>query len=223
MMVPFLAILRKDLRLELRGGESSVTMAVLSVLVLVVIVLAFGPAGERRLENAAGALWVALIMAGMLGATRNMLAERESGCLRGLLLSPVDPTIVFAAKSTATFALMALAEIAALLMVMLFFNLEAGAVGRLLPVVLLGSLGMAPLATLLAAVSGRLRAGDMLLPVLLVPLFVPALIAGVRCSATILNGGGMAQSGPWLSVLLAFDVMFLVAGYLLFEFVLRED
>jgi heme exporter protein B len=94
---------------------------------------------------------------------------------------------------------------------------------RLVPAVLLGALGFAALATLLAAISSRLRGGDLVLPLLAVPMFVPALIAGVKASAAALAGAPLAGSAVWIKVLVAFDVMFVAAGYLLFEYVAGEE
>ena len=165
-----------------------------------------------------------MIFSGMLGATRALSAERENGCIRALLLSPVDPATLYAAKLAAAFIFMAVAEVAAILMMVLFFNLDFDArIIRLVPVILLGALGFAALATLLAAISGRTRAGDLLLPMLAVPMFVPALIAGVKASAAALAGEPIAAMGAWLKILLAFNVLFVASGYLLFEFVAGED
>ena len=222
-MAKMLAILRKDLRLELRSGLSTIALVSLSLLILVVLVFAL-PASATGAEPAAGALWVAMIFSGMLGATRALSAERENGCIRALLLSPVDPATIYAAKLAAAFIFMAVAEIAAILMMVLFFNLDFDSrIIRLAPVILLGALGFAALATLLAAISGRTRAGDLLLPMLAVPMFVPALIAGVKASAAALAGEPIAAMGAWLKILVAFDVLFVASGYLLFEFVAGED
>lgn len=221
----FAAILRKDLRLELRGGESTVTLAALSLLILVVMVFALNPAGGARdAGTAAGALWVALIFAGMLGATRVLMAERDNGCIRGLLLSPVDRAMLYCAKLAAASIFMALAEFAATLIMVLFFNLEFDSrLGLLAPILVLGTLGFAAVSTLLAAISGRLRAGDLLLPLLAVPMFVPALIAGVKASGAALAGEPFAAFAQWLKILAAFDLLFVSAGYLLFEHVIGED
>jgi len=106
----------------------------------------------------------------------------------------------------------------------LFFNLTFDdRLLRLTPLTALGALGFAALATLLAAITGRVRAGDLLLPILIVPLFVPALIAGVKGSGAALAGAQLANLLQWLKILVAFDVLFLAAGYLLFEYVARED
>src|SRR5579875_698789 len=211
----FTALVRKDLQLEMRSGESVVALLALGLLILVVMVMAFGPAaGARRAEVAAGALWIALIFAAMLGASQAMLAELESGCIRGLLLSPLQPATVFAAKLTVALLFMTVAGAAVLVLMVVLFNLQFG-VGliRLLPVFALGCLGLAALCTLLAAISGRVRAGAMLLPALLIPLYIPALIAGSKASALVLAGQPLSAAAAWLKILLAFDLLFVVAGY----------
>jgi heme exporter protein B len=224
-MAGFSTIIRKDLRLEVRRGEGTITLIALSLLILVVLVFALDPAGgSRDAATAAGALWVALVFAGMLGATRVLLAERDNGCIFGLLLSPVDPATIYCAKLIAAFIFMTIAEAATVVIMVLFFNLEFDLrMARLAPVLALGTLGFAALATLLAAVSGRIRGGDLLLPLLAVPMFVPALIAGVKASGAALAGAPFEALAQWIKILVAFDVLFLGAGYLLFEHVIRED
>jgi len=224
-MAGFVAVLRKDLRLELRSGESTIALVALSLLILVVLVFALDPiGGERDAGTAAGALWVALIFAGMIGSTRAILAERDNGCIRALILSPLDRGALFAAKLSAAFIFMAAAEVAAVILMVLFFNLDFDVrLLRLAAVIALGVLGFSALSTLLAAISGRMRAGDLLLPLLAVPMFVPALIAGVRASGAALTGAHFVAMAQWLKILVAFDVIFLTAGYLLFEQVVAED
>ena len=221
----FVAILRKDLRLEVRSGESTIAMVALSLLILVVMVFALDPAGGvRDAGTAAGALWVALIFAGMIGSTRALLAERDNGCIRALMLSPLDRGALYAAKLVAAFIFMAIAEAAAVLLMVLFFNLDFdGRLLRLAPVIALGALGFSALATLLAAISGRLRAGDLILPLLAVPMFVPALIADVKASGAAITGAPFGAIAQWLKILVAFDVIFVTVGYLLFEHVVAED
>src|SRR5580704_7377606 len=208
----FAAVLRKDLRLELRSGESTLALLALSMLVLVVLVFALDAARVRSVDAAAGALWVAMVFAGMLGA------------IRGLLLSPLDPATLYAAKLAAAFIFMAVAEVGAVILMVLFFNLDFdGSTVRLAPILVLGAIGFSALATLLSAITGRTRGGDMLLPILAVPIFVPALIAGVKASAATLAGAPFAAMGDWLKIMIAFDVLFVTAGYLLFEYVIGQD
>lgn len=223
-MGAFAAILRKDLRLEIRSGQSTIALFALSLLIMVVLVFALSPEPRDRVHDAAGALWVALVFAGMLGATRCVLAENENGCMRALTLSPVDPAALYGAKLAAAFVFMAVAEWAAVILIVLFFNLDFGAeLLSLAPSLLLGTLGFSALATLLAAISGRTRAGDLLLPLLAVPIFIPALIAGVKASEAALSGAPLLDSRQWLGILVAFDVLFVTLGAILFEHVIGED
>jgi heme exporter protein B len=119
---------------------------------------------------------------------------------------------------------MAVAEAAALVLMVLFFNLnfDYGLI-RMLPVIALGLFGFAALAIMLAAISGHTRLGDLILPMLAVPIYVPALIAGVKASAVLLAGGPFAAASVWMKILIAFDVIYTVAGYLLFEHVAAEQ
>ena len=220
----FGAMLRKDLRLELRSGRSTVALIALSLLILTTLVFALDPEIARGPDAAAGALWVALVFSGMLGATRSLVSESDNACLRALLLSPVDRATLYAAKLAAAFIFMAVAEVAGVAIMVVFFNLEfGGGTLNVAPVLALGALGFAALATLLAAISSRSRGGDLLLPLLAVPMFVPALIAGVKASAAALSGQPLTSAARWIEILAAFDVLFVSAGYLLFEYVIGEE
>lgn len=221
----FIAVLRKDLTLELRGGESMIALVALAILILVVMVFALDPVGGAAgAPLAAGALWVATIFAGMAGAARAVLAERDNGCLRALYLSPLDRGALFLAKLAAASIFMIVAEAAVVVMLALFFNLDFDwRLARMLPALALGLVGFAALATLLAAISGRVRAGDLLMPLLAVPMYVPALIAGVKASAAALAGAPWSAIGQWLRIMAAFDVLFVAAGFILFEHLLGED
>jgi heme exporter protein B len=219
----FSAILRKDLRLELRSGESTITLILLSLLILTVLTFAFNaPAGEPAI--AAGALWVAMIFAGTIAATRVLISEWQNGCIRCLILSPAGCEAIYCAKLVASFLFMVVAQVAATVLMVLFFNLDFG-IGliRLAPVLAMGALGFAALTTLLAVIQVQIRTGDLLLPLLAVPVFVPALLAGVKASNAALAGLPFAAFAQWLKILAACDIVFVGAGYLLFEQVIGED
>jgi heme exporter protein B len=221
-MSAFTAIVRKDLRLELRSGESTISLIFLTLLVLTVLTFALNAPGDPAI--AAGAFWVALIFAGTLGGTRALLGEWQNGCIRGLMLTPAERVSIYGAKLVASFLFMAVAEVAATVIMVLFFNLNFGIrLLRLAPVLSMGALGFAALTTLLAAIQVQIRTGDLLFPLLAIPLFVPALIAGVKASNGALSGLSFAGFAQWLKILAAFDILFLAGGYLLFEQVITED
>ena len=217
-----LAILAKDLRIEWRTKESVASFAVLAVLLLVVFLVAHDPTPAVAPLLAPSVLWATFVFTGLLGIQRAFLLERENDCLAGLLTAPVDPAAIYAGKLVANVTLLAVLQAFVLPLVALFLHLDVGGVlPALVLVLLLGNLGFASLATLFAAVAVRVRAREVMLPVLLLPLLVPLVIAGVKATQAVL-AGGLARAGEPLGVLLAFDVIFGVAGWLLFPYVVRD-
>lgn len=218
-----LAILWKDLLIELRTKETLAALLLLGLLTLVVLSFAFDPSSPLREAAAPGVLWVALIFAGTLGMNRSLLRERDHDCLHGLLLAPVDRGTIYLAKTAANFLFMVAAQVVLLPLFAFFFNLPLGStIAALVPVLLLGLLGFAAVGTLFAAVSLRTRAREVMLPLLMLPLAAPLLIAGIQASAQLLAGQPFAAVGHWLRLIGAFDVVFLVVGWLAFEYVVEE-
>jgi len=218
-----LAILWKDLLIELRTKETLASLLLLGLLTLVVLSFAFDPTSPLREAAAPGVLWVALIFAGTLGMNRSLLREREHDCLHGLLLAPLDRGTIYFAKTAANFLFMVAAQVVLLPLFVFFFNLPLlNTVLMLTPVLLLGLLGFAAVGTLFAAVSLRTRAREVMLPLLMLPLAAPLFLAGIGASAQLLAGQPFAAVAHWLRLLGAFDVVFLVVGWLGFEYVVEE-
>jgi len=213
-----LAILWKDLLIELRTKETLALLLLLGLLILVVLSFAFDPTTPLRDAAAPGVLWVAMIFAGTLGMNRSLLRERDNECLSGLLLAPLDRGTIYLAKTAANFLFMAAAQLVLLPLFVFFFNLPLVAtVTGLAPLLLLGLLGFAAIGTLFAAVSLRTRAREVMLP-----LAAPLFIAGIQATTQILLGQATATIGHWLRLIVAFDVVFLVVGWLTFESVVEE-
>jgi len=217
-----LAVLRKDMRIEWRTRESLASMVVLGVLLVVIFSVAFDPAPVDAPRLAPSVLWAAFVFTGLLGVQRGFVLEREQDCLGGLLASPLDPAALYLGKLAANVVLLAATQALVVPLVAVLLHVDVGrALPSLLLVLLLGNLGFAALATLFAAMTVRARAREVMLPVLLLPVVVPVLIAGVKATEAVLAGGLGAASGA-LGVLVAFDVIFVAAGILLFEQVIRD-
>jgi heme exporter protein B len=215
------SILRKDLLLELRTREAVSALVVLVVLILLTFTFALDPEGARAAAPAV--LWVTLIFAGLLSVQRAFLVERESGAWYGLLLAPVDRGAIFLAKMLANLVVLAVADV--VLVSLLVLVLGIGVPSAPLELVLvntLGLLGFSALATLFAAISVRLRARELLLPLLVLPLLVPVVICAVEASRIVLAGGGAGAASVWVRVLATFDVIVTVAGWMLFEQLVLE-
>jgi heme exporter protein B len=217
-----LAILEKDLRIEWRTRESLATVFVLGVLLLVVLVVAHDAPPDAAPLLAPSVLWATFLFTGVLGVQRAFLLEREQDCLAGLLVAPVDPAEIYLAKLAANVVLLAVTQATVVPLAGLFLHLDVLPVlPGLLVVLLAGNVGFAALATLFGAVAVRTRAREVMLPLLLLPLLVPLLIGAVSATRAVLEGG-LAAAGESLGVLAACDVIFTVAGWLLFAYVVRD-
>lgn len=215
------AILQKDLTVEFRSREGLSALFVLGLLVL--LVFQFAMPETPTPQSAAAALWLAFLFAGTLGAQRTFLLERENLCIYGLLTSPIDPASIFVAKMLGTLTTLTVLQAVVVPLAAVFTGIVPSAHPVAFAVVcLLGNAGFSAVATLFAAVSVRTRAREVMLPLLLFPLLVPLVIAAVRASAILLGGGTVGEASVWLQVLVAFDVTFATAGWLLFDQVVRE-
>lgn len=217
------AILWKDLVAELRTKEMFSAMFVFAVLVVVTFTFAFDlrVTGERVRQVAPGALWVAFAFAGVLGLNRAFILERDRGCLEGLLLAPVDHTAIFFGKMASTLALMFVVEALVLPVFTAFLGIDLFN-GWLLLVVALGTVGFAGVGTILSAMTAQTRAREVLLPILLLPVAAPVLIAAVKATAGILDGLAVAEIGRWLRLLIAYDLIFPVVAVMTFDYIVRE-
>jgi heme exporter protein B len=218
-----LTLIRKDLQIELRTKETLASLLLVAILTLLILSFAFDPGSEARREAAPGALWVAVTFAAVLGLSRSFAAERENECLQGLLLCPIDRGTIYLAKTIANFVFMMAAQIAIVPIFVFFFNqdITPGWVG--VPCSLaLGIFGLAAVGTLFAAIAVRTRAREVMLPLLMLPIVAPLFIAGVRSTAGLLGGQAFGMVAGWLNLMLAFDVVFMVVGWLLFEYAVEE-
>lgn len=215
------ALIAKDLAVERRTRESLNVMFVFSVMVVVILNFAF----ELRVENirqvAPGALWVAFAFAGVLGLSRSLAREREDGCLEGLMLAPIDRNAIFAAKAVANLLFILGAEAIVLPLFTVLFGINVLR-ADLLVVLLLGTVGLAAVGTLLAAMAVQTRARDVLLPILLLPVSVPLLIAAAKATGGLLDGAGLAGVAGWLRLLGGYDILFVAVSFVLFDYVVEE-
>lgn len=213
------AILWKDIRYELRSRETWIGMGMFALLVLVIFNFAFDLRIDNKAAVAPGALWIAFIFASILGLGRTLAAEREQGSLDRLLLCPVDRKAVYLAKLLGNLLFIGVVEIVALPVFVLLFDVPLR-LGALLPIVVLGTLGIAIIGTLFSAMAAATRARELLLPILVFPLLVPIVIAAVRATENLIVP--VVNEPPWLGLIIAFDVIFLSVSMLTFEYVIEE-
>lgn len=218
-----LTVLGKDLRLEWRSREALTSMGFFSLLVVVLFGFAFQTERIDLRTQAPGLLWTAFSFAGVLGLNRSFAIERENGCLRGLLLAPVDRAALFIGKVAANFALIGLVELITVPIFSVLLRVPVlPCLGPLALVACAGTLGFALVGTLLSGISSGSRLREVLLPLILYPVWIPILVASVEATGLVLSGRPLSEAGDFLLLIAVFDLVFLGVGLLFFEAVLEE-
>jgi heme exporter protein B len=217
-------ILRKDLTVEVRSREIAYTTLFFAVSCVMVFAFALVREGQPPEDGAAAILWISIAFAGTLALGRTFERERQAETLRALLLAPAPRPAVYVGKLLSIVALLAATELVLVPLVALLF--QAPLLDRpfwLAAIVLAGTVGFAAVGTLFAAMLVRARSRDVLLPVLLYPITVPVIIAGVRGTAALLQpelDTGVVRF--WLALLVCFDIVFVTLALWTFEPVMTD-
>ncbi|MCG2769109.1 MAG: heme exporter protein CcmB [Anaerolineae bacterium] len=216
-----LAIVQKDVAVELRTKEILSSMFIFALQVIVIFSFAF----EMRIANVRqvtpGVLWVTFIFTGTLGLNRSFAREKDRGCLEGLLLCPVDRSAIYFGKLLGNVIFMLIMEAIILPIFLVLFNVSLFQPALIL-IIVLGTLGYAGVGTLLSAMAAHTRAREVMLPILLFPIMVPAMIAAVKATGGIVDGQELSEIAHWVRLLVAFDVIFLAISFMTFDFVVEE-
>ena len=216
------AIVWKDVLVERRSKETVNAVLFFTVLLLFVFEFSLGGDRERLAGVLPGLLWLGVLLAALLGLGRSFVLERENDCWEALLLTPGDKSAVYVGKLLGNLLLMALVEAVVLALFTVLLNVEVGrAMPGLLLVLALGTLGIAAVGTLFGAMTAHVRARELLFPVLLLPALIPVLLAIVKSTEALLLGEPLASVAHWLKLLVAADVIYVVAGLLTFDVLLE--
>ena len=219
--VKILTIFWKDMLTELRTKEIIVSVLVFALLVLVIFSFAFGTWADMTETVAPGILWVALTFGGVIGLNRVFAVEKENSRLEGLMLCPVDRAIIYWGKLAGSFTFMLAVAVVVTPIFLALFNLPIF-LPRLALIIVLALVGFAAVGTLFSALAVNTRARDIMLPILFLPVVVPVIVAAVKATAPVLAGAPWGDMLTWLQIMVAFDIIYLVAATLVFEFVVEE-
>ena len=210
-----LLVAGKDLRIELRSRVVVNQVAPFAVLVLVLFAFAVGPQRAPMAHAAAGFFWVAVLFSAVLAVQRSTAVESAEGARDGLRLSGLDPAGVFLGKTAAVAVQLVVLEVLLGLGVVLLYGTTVRSVGGLVAAAAVGTAGLAAVGTLYGALSSGLRVRETLLPLLLLPVAAPVLLAGTRAWQSALGTSG-AAAGPWMRLLLVFAAVYLALGVVVF-------
>ena len=218
------AILRKDLKVELRTFESIPAMTLFAVTTFVLFHFGLDATSVDG-SLAAGVLWVTLLFSAVLGLNRLFVAEEEQGGFDGFLLAPVDRTALFVAKAIGLFTFLCFVEVVAIpaFAVLLLGPSPMPGLPGLILVLLLANAGIAVVGTLVAGIAVRTRARDLIGPLVTLPLLVPVILGASEASAPLFAAGGaQALPGRWLAILAIYDLIFGLVAYGVFDFLLED-
>lgn len=226
MFLQYTTLLKKDLDREFRTKEMLTSMGIYAFLVLIVYGTALAQA-SKGLDIAAmsgGLLWAMLVFTSLLGLNRSFQHEKEEGCLEGIMLVPLDRSVIFLAKASSNFLFLMLVEVVVVPLFGFFFLSGAG-VSPTFPLLaiplLLGTLGMSAVGTLLSTITVNTRGKDVMLAVLFIPIIFPLLYACVSAATGAIVGGDVFADGFFVSCVLcaAFDIIMSLVCWVLYDFV----
>ncbi len=217
------AIARKDALSELRGRHATVSTLFFAAVVLLLFGFALGPDAERLAAAAPGLLWLAVVFAGVIAVNRLHLLETDDGALEQLAAYPVPRRAIYAGKALGGFAVMLTLGLVVLGAVGILFAVDIGsALPALLLTVVLGALGIAAVGTFYAGLTVRLRAREVMLPLLMLPVLAPLLLGAVKATSVALAGDPFGELGAWLQLIAAFDVIMIAAGAATYGYLLED-
>jgi heme exporter protein B len=216
-------IARKDLAIEFRTRSAFFSAVVFSLLALVIFYFAWDATAVAAIDLAPGVLWVIFTFSGLLGMHRSFGVEQPDRAIDGLLASPAARESIFLGKAIASLVFVLAIQAIAIPAVGLFYNLPLGDVAApLAGIAFLAAIGLVAVGTLFSAMAVNTRLAELLLPMLALPFFVPIVIPAAQATAKLMSGRPVGDAVAWLKLLIAFDLVFIVACTLAYPFTLEE-
>jgi heme exporter protein B len=216
-------VARKDLAIELRTRSAFLSVVVFTLLGLVIFFFAWDPTAVSALDLAPGVLWVTFTFAGLLGLQRSFGVEIQDRAIDALLVAPIDRESIYLGKAIANALFVFAVLLIALPAAALFYNLPLiRTLSTLGPIAVLAAVGLVSVGTLFSAMAVNTRLAELLLPMLSLPFFVPIVLASAQASTRLLAGRPLAEAMPWLRILVAFDLVFVLACTVAYPHTIEE-
>jgi heme exporter protein B len=216
-------IARKDLAIEYRTRSAFFSALVFALLAVTIFYFVWDQTAVASVDVAPGILWVIFTFSGILGLHRSFGVEQASRAVDALIASPVDREAIFLGKALANAVFVVGVQALTIPAIALFYNLPLGRAGwAIAGIALLATVGLVSVGTLFSAMAVNTRLAELLLPMLSLPFFIPVVLPAAQATARLLNGRPLSETYDWLRILLAFDLVFVVACALAFPFTLEE-
>jgi heme exporter protein B len=216
-------VMRKDLAIEYRTRTAFFSAVVFSILALTVFYFAWDQSVVSVADRASGVLWVVLTFSALLGLQRSFGIEEHDRGIDALLVSPISREAIYLGKAIGNLVFLCAIQVIAIPALVLFYNLRLDRPLLVVSgVVLLAMIGIVAVGTLFSAMAVNTRLAELLLPMLSLPFFVPILMNAAQIGARVFAGRPISESSAQLNILIAFDIVFIVACTLAFPFTLEE-
>lgn len=212
----------KDLRNEWKSKQTIGMMIIFSSLVILIFSFAFDPTNNTVKAIIPGLIWVITIFAGLLGLNRSFISEQENDCLTGLRVAPIDPSSIFLGKVLANLLFVIIVQLISIPILFLLFDYRfTGSMIWFLLIVFVATFGFIIVGTFLSALASNAKNSEMLLPVLLLPLLSPLMIAAVQATKIVLEQDGIKDAISWLQLMAGYDLLFFAACFFLFDYLME--
>ena len=223
MLAAALVVARKDLAIEFRSRSAFLAALVFTLLAITIFYFAWDSTAVAAIDLAPGVLWVIFTFSGLLGLQRSFGVEQAERAIDALLVSPIPREAIFLGKAMANFVFVLGVQAVAIPAVVLFYNLPVGkAAPALAGVAVLAAVGLVAVGTLFSAMAVNTRLAELLLPMLSLPFFVPVVLNAAQATSRLLAGRPPAEAWQWLRILVAYDIVFVVACTLAYPFTIDE-
>lgn len=216
------AIFKKDLVMEIRTREVINSMLVFALIVTIVFSFIFEPASETKKEVVGGIFWIAVIFSGILGLGKTMMSEVQGGNLEALMLSPIDRSAVFFGKFFSNLVFLLFMEAVLLPLFAVFYGINILSQPKVALIVFLATYGYCLVGTLFSIISVRTKTREIMLPILLLPIMVPVILAAILSTNVFILGGKPEEATNWLKLMFAFDAIFTAVIFAVFGLIVEE-
>lgn len=211
----------KDLISEMRSRENISSMFFFALIVILIFSFSFSMDQQTARELMPGIMWVAFVFTGIIGLGKSFTAELQNDCLENLQMNPIPRGAIYLGKLVSNVLFMLIVELILFPLFVIFFNLD---VFEKIPLFVLilgaGTVGVSAVGTLFSAMTVQIRAREVMLPILLLPLIVPVMIGAVEATGGVLRGDAFTLYRQWIELLIVFDVIFMLVSFWVFEFIL---
>ena len=215
-------IVKKDVLMEMRTKEVVNASLVFAILLVIVFSFIMEPGSEVEKKIAGGIFWMAVTFAGILGLNKTMMSELEGGNFEALMLAPVDKSAIFFGKVISNMLVLILLEIILIPLFLVFYSINIVSHPLMIAVIFLATYGYALVGTLFSMISVRTNSREIMLPLLLLPIMIPILIAAILSTNIFISGSDIAYSYNWIKLTAVFDIIFTAVIFGIFSAIIEE-